>query len=439
MTNKQHEKNLRKYLKNQAEPEVHLLDTFNVRFQHCLVVPFYREPAAALLRHTAAIDRQGNTLLIAVSNRPETDGSTEWHRELFKDLGDTPAWHSDDQVLALFPTRNHSAVLVVDRVIAGAPIAGEQGVGLARKIGADIACQLIASQHIASPWIGNTDADAYLPDDYFEVQCLQPETAALVYPFQTLFVDNRPRLPSLLYDFSLHYYVEGLRWAGSPYAYHSIGSTLAVRWQNYVQVRGFPKRSGAEDFYILSKLAKTGAVKSLNSPLVKLEARHSDRVPFGTGPATARLAQMPDPLNMPLYHPAGFTYLKAWLELLRQLATAPQPYSPLLEVVTREQSADLDPDQLQRCGKALKLDAALAHCYQQGRDATSRLRHLHAWFDGFKTLKLIHLLRDQSLGTIPFRQWREQNLTWGQTGSEPMQRIQAEIEWLTCTPAPSGE
>lgn len=438
------DKALHKYLKLYAEPETELLQDFPAQFRQVLrqvlVVPFYQEPASSLQRLCAFIGEHPGTLLIAVGNRPETDPDSAWYREMIAGLGDTPLWSTEDGVLSLYPISDDSAVLLVDRVLTGAPLPPQQGVGLARKIGADLACRLIAEGHIHSPWIGNTDADATLPDHYFEAQRSAPEAAALVYPFRHVFTDDCPRLPTLLYEFHLHHYVEGLHWAGSPYAYHTIGSIIAVHHHHYAQVRGFPKRSGAEDFYLLNKLAKTGAIHNLENPTVDIQARHSDRVPFGTGPAVQRIDQNPQPLQMPLYHPATFAYLKCFLTLLQKLAETPRDYPPQdYRELLNEIVGDLDRYQIQNCCEHLKLPAALQQSFRQAGDRQARLKHLHNWFDGFQTRKLVHLLRDQSLGTIPFREWHRHGAEWGQPGSERMHELSAEIDRLTCTAGTSGE
>ena len=62
----------------------------------------------------------------------------------------------------------------------------------------------------------------------------------------------------------------GLGFAGSPYAYHSVGSTLAVRAEAYAIVRGVPKRAAGEDFYLLDKLAKVTPIRVLTGEPVAI-------------------------------------------------------------------------------------------------------------------------------------------------------------------------
>ncbi len=124
--------------------------------------------------------------------------------------------------------------------------------------------------------------------------------------------DESCNLATALYELRLHHYVRGLEYAGSPYAFHTLGSCLAVSFEGYAQVRGFPKRSGGEDFHLLNKLAKTGPVIRLAGDCIELASRHSQRAPFGTGAAVARISNAGMPLTLPLfYHPACFAALRA--------------------------------------------------------------------------------------------------------------------------------
>ncbi len=386
---------LDKYLHHYAEAEVQLLHDLPGSYQQGLLIPVYREPAAVLPRFVAFAERNSRTLLTLVINRPDNDLDTDWSQAFF-DQPQQALWQSDNGQLRLYPLDHGSALLVIDRCLSHPPIPAEQGVGLARKIAADLLCALIHRGQIHSPWIFNTDADALLPENYFQApNQLPPRTAVAVYPFKHIYTDPQcPRLPTLLYEFSLHYYVAGLQWAGSPYAYHSIGSTLSIHYLHYAQVRGFPKRSGAEDFYLLNKAAKTGSIVSLKDPLIHLQARESTRVPFGTGPAVRNLARSEQPLTMPLYHPESFVYLKTFLQWLEHYADS--------EALINKSPPGIDSDLLQKLTAAQGLEQALAHSSRQGKTRRARQQHLQHWFDGFKTLKLIHLLRDRHLGTVPF-------------------------------------
>ncbi len=104
--------------------------------------------------------------------------------------------------------------------------------------------------------------------------------AAGIYPFQHLPSPNQHlQLAQQLYDCSLNYYVDGQAWAGSPWAFHTIGSTLVINAEHYAIARGFPQREAGEDFYLLNKLGKIGKeISRLDSKPVALTTRQSDRV-----------------------------------------------------------------------------------------------------------------------------------------------------------------
>jgi hypothetical protein len=169
-------------------------------------------------------------------------------------------------------------ILIVDLSQEPWLIPADQGVGLVRKIGADIALYLISNGKITCPWIHATDADARVPDDYFlratEAQIgingnsLPP--SCFIYPYQhipdpDMEQHDHQRYWSALTDYELwlRYYVAGLEWAGSSYAYPSIGSLLAFDALAYARIRGFPKRMAGEDFYFQNKLAKMGSMITL--------------------------------------------------------------------------------------------------------------------------------------------------------------------------------
>jgi len=131
-------------------------------------------------------------------------------------------------------------IILVDRFSPGHELPKKGGVGNARKIGVDLAVALFSDGYVQTPWIHCSDGDVQLPDSYFS--CLgSTDTSdcgysSLVYPFShdpdpDGLTDRDVLLATRLYEVSLHYYVAGLKSAGSPYAFHTIGSTIAVQKQ----------------------------------------------------------------------------------------------------------------------------------------------------------------------------------------------------------------
>jgi len=298
-------------------------------------------------------------------------------------------------------------LLLVDRSSDGLRFPPKGGVGHARKTGADLAAYLVHQRRVRSPWIHCSDADVSLPQRYFTCSAAinkttTQNTAALVYPYRHTIVgdntDDKVMRVTRLYEYSLRYYVAGLSFAGSPYAFHTIGSTMAVNATHYARVRGFPRRQAGEDFYLLNKLAKVGSIRQLraetDSEPIDIAARRSDRVPFGTGAAVGKLMELENPArDFLLYHPSVFSLLRSWLGSLPAFW---QARSSDIDAIL-SQSALIDG--LEELGAA----GALQHALRQSSDARQFNRQMNTWFDAFRTLKLIHYLRDHHLPSISYQ------------------------------------
>ncbi len=401
---------IKRYLESYAEPECHLV-LCQAHYSHVLVIPAYDESPDFLSR-LQQVDSDNKFLLILVVNEPDNARDCPANILLEQHIKEhyTSQWVQREGFLASFAGDTFD-ILLVRRFGKNKPIPRKQGVGLARKIGADIACKLISEKCIQSPWIFSSDADAILPENYFNA-AKNTQTAALVFNFQHIGPDNTPlTLPFQLYEHSLHYYVNGLKWAGSPYAFHTIGSCLAVHSQHYAMVRGFPKRAGGEDFYLLNKLRKTGTVVSVDKPCLRLLARESERVPFGTGPATRKISQLEKPAEQFLfYQPLIFQYLRCWLSCIKQFPDMFQRQSSIDDCLTAliQHTCNID-KRLNHQHLLITLNKmgsqkALQHALQHSKNNSTFEQHMMHWFDGFKTLKFVHHLRDHHLPSLP---WQE--------------------------------
>jgi hypothetical protein len=272
----------------------------------------------------------------------------------------------------------------------------------------------MAAGGISGQWLCCTDADATLPADYFEqLASAPPDAVAAVFPFRHV-PGEEPACDTAtaLYELRLHYYVLGLEYAGSPYAYHTLGSCLALRISAYTHVRGFPQRAGAEDFYVLNKLAKLGPIARLSGTCIELQSRRSARVPFGTGPAVQALLATDEPHKAALfYHPCCFEALRALLAGLPELAHAPE--QDIAQLLVSHGMNHTVAAQAQEGLAALGITVALAHCQRQSTSSDQFQRQFLQWFDAFRTLKFVHAMRaagwlDQALvqlDTLQPRLW----------------------------------
>lgn len=248
-----------KYLHTYAEPECACLDDFPaIGVTHTLVIPCFRETADFAHRLTKGHGTSPKLIIVVINQPPGPEDPL--NRELLRFFEGHPRlWRSRN--LSLFKSNTDALHwLVVDRFTSGRTIDPKQGVGLARKLGSDLAARLIAAGRCTSRWICTTDADATLPDDYFlAVESCPADAVAAV--FNVTHADSADPLISAAterYERALRYYVDGLAWAGSPYAFPTVGSALAIHMHAYCECRGFPRKAGGEDFYLLNKMANSG-------------------------------------------------------------------------------------------------------------------------------------------------------------------------------------
>ena len=401
---------VQQYLARYAEPEIQQLAVLTrwfeqrgaLPFAHALTLPLCSEDINALLP-TFRLAAQARALVILVVNEPPAAlpaVQSANHRliALLHSLADKTL-HQSEHLCAM--DINHAAVILVDRT-GSLAIPSDEGVGLARKIGMDISLALWTQGLVANPWLKTTDADARVPPDYFETPVPGAGSAALCQ-YQYLFGDDDLGRATALYDLRNSQYQQGLRDAGSAYAYNPVGSLMWVRADDYAAVRGVPKKSGGEDFYLLNKLQKLGGVVQLQQPLIELHCRTSDRVPFGTGPAVSRILSVADIYQIPLmYHPQLFPLLKTTLDYLA--ATEPQSW------LTGEL-----PDICRGALISLKPQAAQAHLANHWWNPQRYRRHLNDWFDAFRTLKFVHYLRAEKHPDLSYKNWSSL------TGRDPLE------------------
>ncbi len=405
----------RKYLEKYAEPEARFAEQIEQTYGAALVVPLHGEDPSFLDELAPALSAPPTrTLLIAVVNA--ADGApAPTHAKNEQVLSQLAGLSLHKQELASVSGTSARAtlgrvgafdLLLLDRASDGRRFPTDQGVGLARRIGVDLALALHARGCVASPWLGCTDGDARLPPDYFAQNDATPRLApsgvrrvALTLPFlHEPGGDAAVDAATAAYELSLRYYTIGLVSAGSPYGYESLGSTIVVRAEAYAEVRGFPRRMAAEDFYLLDKLAKLGGIHRPSRQPILLRSRRSARVPFGTG---ARVGELVDSgAGLTTYHPRVFLLLRLTLAALVG-AVVERNESGVTSALARE----LDPGDVGAVSSALdELNAfeALRDCFSASADARVRRRRLLTWFDALRTLRFIHLVEGRaSLPRLP--------------------------------------
>lgn len=409
---------IKKYLLNYAEPEITLASHItDQQYQRVIVIPLFNENDSAITRiiHSPLASEQA-LLIIAVINQPDNIDNTHHNLTLWNNLSTQYSHinHSDQHRYLL--VNNNIHLLLVNRFTQKIP--HKKGVGLARKIGGDIACQLILQGTLHNPWIHHSDADTHLPDNYFSAldktlkKALNSTTtkeksiSAAVYTYTHTSSGNAAIDDATQrYQHALQYYVDGLTQAQSPYAYHTLGSCIATHAYYYCQARGFPQKAGGEDFYLLNKLAKLGQITTLQEAVLQIESRQSDRVPFGTGPAIEKIMAMAHPEQEYLYyHPQCFIELKKLLQHFNTLYSYTEHHRQQRQQKTASNTKSTNTIDhylpwlqtldtvLHETVMELGIEKLLTHIDKQVNTHEQCIHHCHDWLDGFKTLKLIHLL-----------------------------------------------
>jgi hypothetical protein len=403
-----------KYFARYAEPEATLADALSERYLAALVVPACGEAPSSLDGFSAALSSiRERALLILVVNASDA-ASAEMHAEnqrLLQHLASrfpTARAISQDGVAARawLGHAEHHDLLWLDRASVGARLPAREGVGLARKLGGDLAAALWARGQLRCPLIASSDADVTLPVDYFD-RLSEPvvessPSAAWLWPYRhEPGGDAAIDAATVLYEISLRYYVLGLAAAGSCYAYQSVGSTLCVAAPAYLSVRGVPKREAAEDFHLLDKLAKVAPLRRPRVAPIEIRARASERVPFGTGRRCREIVgELASGRDFLLYSPQIFRALGAVLEGLSAFAQSGN-VAALAEAVQLHVPEIAEPVQLVL--RELGVMAALSNASGQAPAGPVLRRRVHTWFDSLRTLRFVHRLRDRALPSLPWR------------------------------------
>lgn len=291
-------------------------------------------------------------------------------------------------------TKSEIKVAYIDAASPGRELPRKGGgVGMARKIGLDCAMMLFENDDVNLLYC--LDADTLVEENYLSAvdaffKSQNATSACVPYEHQES-PDQAIQTAILLYELFLHYYVAGLNFADSPYAFHTVGSTIICTADGYAAVRGINSREAGEDFYFLNKLIKLGGVYEIGNTTVHPSARPSKRVPFGTGRAVSLWMEKKS-MEYPAYHPDVFLILKEWLLAVRLYIDRDAEFmmneslkiNPLLKEFLEEFN-------FCEIWKKLAFNAP---------SETMMHRQFHRWFDGFKTLRLINYLSRNGVAPV---------------------------------------
>ncbi len=274
--------------------------------------------------------------------------------------------------------------------------AKKAGVGLARKIGMDEAARRALAAGRGDAVIACLDADCTVDENYcvairqFFDSRTDMEGCAIYFEHPLEGLDDNHRRAIIDYELHLRYFIGMQRWAGHPFAYHTVGSAMAVRVATYCAVGGMNTRQAGEDFYFLHKVIERGAFSELTATTVRPSARESQRVPFGTGRAMQTTLHHRQALTT--YNPAIFPGVAELISTVPVFYTAGNPREVIAGFTDGAIRAYL-----------LQADASDRIAEIKKHTATERTfsRRFFLWFNAFRLLKYIHFARDNYFPNIP--------------------------------------
>lgn len=262
------------------------------------------------------------------------------------------------------------------------------GVGLARKIGMDEAVSRF-HQIEKDGIVVCFDADSQCSENYLsEIEAhfkLYPSSPGCSIHYEHPIAGdefNEEIYQGIInYELHLRYYNQCLRHCDLPYAYHTVGSSMAVRSSAYQKQGGMNKRKAGEDFYFIHKIIALGNFTEIKNAQVIPSPRISDRVPFGTGKAIGDWIDKGEEV----YYSYNFSLFK---EIKLFVSMIPKLY----ENDSYLKSTELHPAFIEYF-ENLSFVAKLQEMKSNTKDFNSFEKRFFVWFDAFQVLKLIHYMQ----------------------------------------------
>lgn len=371
-------KALEKYLRR--NPVSHKLEPLCERlFKRAIVIPAYSEleylpsTLAGIALNPPEMLRD-TLVLTVVNNHPGSDTEKiNNNQKLLSSL------KSDS-----FRLQEKMNLFLIDASSKGLELPAEGGVGSARKLGMDTALRYLDIKK--NPLIFCLDADTLVSADYIAAALksfsAEKDAAGGIFRFEHQAGASEAENSAIIdYELFMRYYVAGLRFAGSPYAYHALGSAMVCTAESYIKAGGMREKNGGEDFYFLQALRKLGPVIQISGTCIFPSSRPSDRVVFGTGP---KIREIMGGKNIKFYNPSIFNLLKRALQLVSE---AELDEFPLLFSIFERRF----PGEFTEFLKSCAFHDDWGKIYRNTPRNLKKLRDaFNIWFDAFRTLKFIH-------------------------------------------------
>jgi mRNA-degrading endonuclease YafQ of YafQ-DinJ toxin-antitoxin module len=379
------------YLKKYGYCSPQLEEHINKDVNIIVVIPCFNEPDLITSLNTLLeCDKpNGNVEVITVINACKTSsfGDKEHNVNTFNNA---KKWAE----------QNNSDALKFHFILNNELPKKHAGVGLARKIGMDEAVYRFHSINKEDGIIVCFDADSKCEKNYLiEIEKhfnLHPKTPGCSIHYEHPIEGNEFDLSIyegiINYELFLRYYNQALLYCNLPYAFQTVGSSMAVKSYAYQKQGGMNKRKAGEDFYFMHKIIALGGFTNLTSTKVIPSPRISDRVPFGTGRAIGEWVNE----NIKVYKTYDFNIwriIKAFVEII-----------PLLEIQNINEIAFFKAQENQVFIDFLTKNNFLEDLIEIKKNSTNTkgfIKRFYVWFNAFRLLKVVHYLRDNQYPNQP--------------------------------------
>ncbi len=270
------------------------------------------------------------------------------------------------------------------------------GVGLARKIAMDEAASRFMQIDKSDGIIQCYDADSSCQPNLLQavIEGFEKHNSASIginyeHPIEGKEFSQDIYNAIISYELHLRYYVHIQRFIGLPFAYQTIGSSMAVRSRDYILQGGMNKRKAGEDFYFLQKFISIDRHAEINNTLVIPSPRISDRVPFGTGKAVNDILENNIEEFMS-YNPKAFIELKILLDDIETLYKTDD-----IDTITNSWPNSLKSYFLEE----EDIKTVIAENKSNTTNFVQFTKRFFKWFNAFRLMKFLHFCRDSKLIT----------------------------------------
>ena len=186
-----------------------------------------------------------------------------------------------------------------------------------------------------------------------------------------------------------------MKYCGAPYAFHTVGSSMAVKSSAYQKQGGMNKRKAGEDFYFLQKIIELGGFTELNATCVIPSPRISDRVPFGTGKAIGDWVEK----NDETYYTYSF---QTFIELKELFLNIANIYNKVDYVIKSKL--------ILQYMKEINFENKVGEIRNNTTNYINFEKRFYTFFNAFMVLKYVHYARDNFYPNLPVQQEAKQLL-----------------------------